>query len=128
MKKVIVDTNILLRFLVKDKSLLQVEAVKILTRAETGKYVILLNELIIAECIWVMISHYHLDKKLVIEQVKSLIIKDEFEVRDKDIISHALDTFSKTNLSWVDCYLLNQSKILGMKLVTFDDKLDRLCK
>jgi len=128
MKKVIIDTNILLRFLIKDKSTLQTEAVKIFSQAEKGTFIILLNELIIAECIWVMLSHYQMNKKKVIEQIKELIIKDEFEIRDKTIIDSALDTFSQSTLSWIDCYLLSQSKLLGLKLFTFDQKLARLCK
>ncbi len=128
MKKVIIDSNILLRFLIDENSHLQVEATKILNRAENGKLIIILNEIVIAECIWVMMSFYKLDKLTVFDKIKNLIIKDCFEIINRDLIYSSLKLFSQVNLSWVDCYLCCQSKVLDLKLITFDEKLVKLCK
>ena len=128
MKKVIVDTNVLLRFLVNEKSILEQESTKILNHAEKGKLIIKLNELVIAECIWVMMSHYKYDKQKVVKNIKELIVKEFFEIDNREIVYKALLLFGQVNLSWVDCYLYCQSKKLGLTLVTFDEKLVKLCK
>lgn len=128
MKKIIIDSNVLLRFLINENSHLQIEATKILTKAENGKLIIILNEIVIAECIWVMMSHYKMDKSTVFEKIKSLIIKDCFEMVNRDLIYNSLKLFRQVNLSWIDCYLCCQSKSLDVKLITFDEKLIKLCK
>ena len=128
MKKIIVDSNVLLRFLIDEDSLLQSESLKILNRAENGKLLIILNEIVIAECIWVMMSVYKLDKLSVFGKIKNLIIKDCFEIINRDLIYNSLKLFSQVNLSWIDCYLCCQSKLLDIKLATFDEKLVKLCK
>lgn len=128
MKKVILDTNILLRLFTIDSDGLQKESRKILDKVDKGKISILLNELVIAECIWVLLSVYKLTKLEVVDAIKNIIFRNGFEIRDKDIISESFNIFVKNNLSWVDCYLYCQSKKLGLALVTFDEKLIKLCK
>jgi len=128
MKQVIIDTNILLRLFTGETGLLQDEARKILNKIDNGKISALVNELVIAECIWVLLSVYKKTKPEVVEAIENIILRDGYEIRDKDIISESLNIFVKNNISWVDSYLYCQSKKLNLKLVTFDAKLVKLCK
>ncbi|PJE67090.1 hypothetical protein COU93_00645 [Candidatus Shapirobacteria bacterium CG10_big_fil_rev_8_21_14_0_10_36_6] len=128
MKQVIIDTNILLRLFTGETGLLQDEARKILDKIDNGKISALVNELVIAECIWVLLSVYKKTKPEVVEAIENIILRDGYEIRDKDIISESLNIFVKNNISWVDSYLYCQSKKLNLKLVTFDEKLVKLCK
>ena len=128
MKKVIIDTNILLRLIIDEPSQLQLEARKIVDRIEKGKAIAIINELVIAECIWVLSSIYKRQKQEIVSIVGDTVLRDNFEVRDKDIIAEAFDIFVNNNISWVDSYLYCQSKKLGLNLVTFDEKLIKLCK
>jgi len=128
MKQVIIDTNILLRLFTGETGLLQDEARKILDKIDNGKISALVNELVIAECIWVLLSVYKKTKPEVVEAIANIILRDGYEIRDKDIISESLNIFVKNNISWVDSYLYCQSKKLNLKLVTFDAKLVKLCK
>jgi len=128
MKQVIIDTNILLRLFTGETGLLQDEARKILDKIDNGKISALVNELVIAECIWVLLSVYKKTKPEVVEAIENIILRDGYEIRDKDIISESLNIFVKNNISWVDSYLYCQSKKLNLKLATFDEKLVKLCK
>ena len=128
MKKVIIDTNILLRLIIDEPSQLQLEARKIVDRIEKGKAIAIINELVIAECIWVLSSIYKRQKQEIVSIVGDTVLRDNFEVRDKDIIAEAFDIFVNNNISWVDSYLYCQSKKLGLNLVTFDENLIKLCK
>lgn len=128
MKKIILDTNILLRLFTVGDNSLQKESRKILNKVDQGKIIVLINELVIAECIWVLLSIYKKSKAEVIDAIKNVIFRNGFEVRDKDIISQSFSIFVNNNISWVDSYLYCQSKKLGLKLVTFDEKLVKLCK
>ena len=126
MKEIIVDTNVLLRFLVDDKSVLGKKADEFIKKAQKGKYVIKLNELIIAECLWVLISHYKYSKEKAVKALRSLILHEEFKIRDKMLINESMNFFLENNISWVDSYLYCQAKGTGLELVTFDEKLARL--
>ncbi|PJC80984.1 hypothetical protein CO009_00725, partial [Candidatus Shapirobacteria bacterium CG_4_8_14_3_um_filter_35_11] len=113
MKQVIIDTNILLRLFTGETGLLQDEARKILDKIDNGKISALVNELVIAECIWVLLSVYKKTKPEVVEAIENIILRDGYEIRDKDIISESLNIFVKNNISWVDSYLYCQSKKLN---------------
>ena len=128
MKEIIVDTNVLLRFLIKDSSSLGIKAEIFFKKAHSGNYVIKLNELIIAECLWVLISHYKYPKVDAVNALKSLILHEEFKIRDKILINESLNFFLENNLSFVDSYLYCQSQSTGLNLITFDEKLARLNK
>lgn len=128
MKEIIVDTNVLLRFLIKDTSSLGVKAEKFFEKAHRGNYVIKLNELIIAESLWVLISHYKYSKANAVNALRSLILHEEFKIRDKILISESLNFFLENNISFVDSYLYCQSQNTGLDLITFDEKLARLGK
>lgn len=125
-KEVIVDTNVLLRFLIKDDSILGTKASEFFNNASKGKFVIKLNELIVAECLWVLISHYKYSKEQAISSLRQLILREEFKIRDKVLINESLVFYLENNISWVDSYLYCQSKSSGLKLFTFDEKLAKI--
>ena len=127
-KQIIVDTNVFLRLLSVEKSPLKPEAKKILLQAQQGKYTILMNELVVGECLWVLSSYYHLSKVTVVDMLKKLILRESIEIKNKHVVLNSLDMFQSCNLSWVDCFLYCQSEFLNLNLITFDDKLARLCK
>jgi predicted nucleic-acid-binding protein len=128
MKKVIFDTNILLRLFTEGVGPLQKKAADLIEKVEVGEITAIINELTIGECIWVLTSVYKKSKNEVIEAVKDLLMREGFEIRDKDLINQSLMVYSENNISWIDSYLYSLSKKTGIELVTFDDKLAKLCK
>lgn len=124
--EVIVDTNVLLRFLVKDNSVLGTKAEEFFKNAAKGKFAIKLNELIVAECLWVLISHYKYSKEQAVGALRQLILREEFKIRDKVLINESLVFYLENNISWVDSYLYCQSKSNGLELITFDEKLAKM--
>lgn len=128
MKEIIVDTNVLLRYLVDDTSILGKKANDFINNAQKHKYIIKLNELIVAECLWVLISHYKYSKENAVTALRSLILHEEFKIKDKILINESLNFFLENNISFVDSYLYCQSQNTGLDLITFDEKLARLKK
>lgn len=127
-KKVIVDTNVLLRVILDEPSDNFVKAKKIIDGIERGRLLAIVSELVIAECIWVLMSVYKKTKSEILPIITELILRDNFEIRDKDVIAQSMEVFEQHNISWIDSYLYCLSKNTNTELITFDVKLNKLCK
>jgi predicted nucleic acid-binding protein len=128
MKKVIFDTNILLRLFTEGVGPLKKKATDLIEKVDAGEIIAVINELTISECIWVLTSVYKKSKGEVVEAMKDLLMREGFEIRDKDLINQSLMVYGENNISWIDSYLFSLSKKTGIELVTFDEKLVKLCK
>jgi len=58
MKRLILDTNLLVRFLVQDDAKQAVAATKLINDGQSGVYELLLDRMVLADLVYVLISHY----------------------------------------------------------------------
>lgn len=123
---IFIDTNILIRFLRADHPQLSRHAKEIFEKAETGKIKIYLDELIVAETVWLLSSFYKLKKEEIARRMQDLISQDWIINPRKKIILEALSLFSKAALAYIDCWIIMASRDLKLKLKTFDKKLKKL--
>lgn len=119
MPKGLLDTNLIIRFLVNDdpKKVAQVE--KLLKNPSNTN---ILLDTVIAEIVWVLNSYYSLSKKDIIEKVEALIHVDTVECNSV-LISKSLSLWKENNISFIDAYLLAVSKIGNIPLYSYDKKL-----
>lgn len=122
---VIIDTNVVLRLVFADDSKLSAQAKEIFDQAEAGEIRIYLDEVVIAETIWVLSSFYRQQKQDIIARLKDLISQRWIVNPRKKLVSAALDLFSETNLSYIDAWILSVSRQRKIELKTFDQKLGR---
>ena len=121
-----IDTNVLLRFLLEDNPVLYDQAKKIFEKAGDDLTKVYLDEVILAEAIWVLLSVYKLEKQMICQTMtKFLTVKWLVNPRKKLMIA-ALALFSKTKLHYPDCWLYVVANDLGHKIETFDLDLMRL--
>lgn len=127
-KLVCIDTNILIRFLRADHPQLSLKAKEIFLQAQAGKIKIYLDELVVAESIWLLSSFYKLDRKEISLKLQELILQKWIVNPRKKLILKTLETFAKTHFDYVDCWLWVVNQSVGAKLETFDKKLDKFAK
>lgn len=121
-----IDTNVLLRFLLEDNPVLYNQAKKIFKKAESGLAKVYLDEVILAETIWVLLSVYKLEKQVICQTMtKFLTVKWLVNPR-KELMIAALALFSKTKLHYPDCWLYVVANDLDHRIETFDLDLMRL--
>lgn len=111
----LIDTNVILRYLLNDIPEQTDKAAEIITG---GAFT--LNE-IIAEVVYVLVKLYNVPRKEIKDIISPLF--DEIYIDEKDIIISALEKFSKSKFDFVDCVLLARKSILGENIFTFDKKL-----
>lgn len=128
MKKPIVtiDTNVLLRFLRNDHPALSLMAKKIFDRAYNDDINIYLDEVILAETVWVLSSHYKTPKHLIVDKLLEQLYFDWIINPRKKLMIKALGLFGKTNLSYIDCWIFTVNQSLGTSLETLDNNLKKL--
>ncbi|KKR85952.1 MAG: PilT protein domain protein [Candidatus Woesebacteria bacterium GW2011_GWB1_41_10] len=79
----IIDTNIILRYLVKDDESLYDEAKNIFKKAEDGKRKLLVKVVVIAECCYVLESFYKKTRDEVAESMEVLLSQKWLKVEDR---------------------------------------------
>lgn len=127
-KTLCLDTNIWVRYLVDTSSSQSLEARKLFQQAEQGKHKIYLDEVIIAELIWVLTSYYNYTKKQIDEALSDLLLNDFFVNPRKNIIIRTLSHYFNSNLSYVDCWFIESATDLKYQMKTFDKKLIKSVK
>ncbi|WP_027339020.1 PIN domain-containing protein [Halonatronum saccharophilum] len=116
----IVDANVILRYLLNDVEELSNQAAKIIDNNE----VYILNE-VLAEVVYVLQGVYNLDKEEVTQVLIEFSQLTTVSLEDKEIVTQALDKYSKIKLDFIDCLLFAYSKVRGDEIYTFDKKLNR---
>lgn len=122
---VIVDTNVILRLILADDPKLSLQSKEIFDLAESGKTRIYIDEVIVAEIVWVLSSFYRQPKQDIVRHLKDMISQKWIVNPKKKLILAALDLFSETNLSYIDAWILSVSKRRKIELKTFDKKLGK---
>ncbi|MEK7565929.1 MAG: PIN domain-containing protein [Patescibacteria group bacterium] len=119
-KVVVVDANLIIRFFQRDVESLYLKAEEIFTQGQNGEVNIYIDEIIVAEVIWVSQSFYKLSRKKIAESLRELLYQDWVVNPRKEWIIEALELFNQTNLSFADCWISVVGKKLSAKLETFD--------
>lgn len=104
MKPTFIDTNIFLRFLVKEDEGSYKASAALLTAIGEGKALGFTSVLVIAEIVWVLHSFYKFPRDKIANAIQSLLELPNLEVEQDSIIHGALDYFLQTKAGFIDCY------------------------
>ncbi|MEK7592132.1 MAG: PIN domain-containing protein [Patescibacteria group bacterium] len=124
----IIDANIIIRFLLRDDPILSKRAKSLFTDAEDGKFFCYLDEVTVAEVIWVLTSVYKTNRDTVAHMIEALLVHDWVVNSRKNTIFRALSFYRMSTLNYVDCWLLAVSEEKHITLETFDMKLAKSMK
>jgi len=126
-KKVFIDTNILLRYLTKDDPVQYPRCRQFFKKAQDGEILLVTSSLVIAELIWTLASHYRVPKENIIEKISIIIGSDAVQIPDKDLIAEALLLFGRKNVDYIDAYNSVLMRQLDLKeIYTYDKDFDKL--
>lgn len=122
-KKVVIDTNLLVRYLINDDQK-KAEAVdNLLDKAAKGEVRIVIPSVVIAELVWVLESFYHLKADAILELVEAIINTSGLDVADKSTVISALRLYRSKNIDFIDAWIIEFAKERGVKTIyTFDKK------
>jgi predicted nucleic-acid-binding protein len=120
MNKLLVDTNVLIRLIVKDNfSKLEI-LTKLIKKVENSELTLVIPTIVIAECCWLLKSFYNLDKQQISEYIIGILESDNVEL-EETIVMEALSIFSEKNVDFADALLSLKTKN-SFPLLTWDKK------
>ena len=102
---IIVDTNIILRYLLNDDEELNEKATEIIDNND-----ILIPTEVIVEASYVLKKVYNVEKEKIFEVIQQLIKMDGVNFQNKETIELAFKTYAEKNLDIVDGILYAYSK------------------
>ncbi len=121
----LLDANIILRFLRRDDSVLFGRAKVLFTEAESGKFQYYVDEVTVAEVVWVLTSVYKTQRSDIAQKLEMLIAQDWVLNARKNTMLRAFMFHRMSSLNYVDCWLLAVSEEKHIPLETFDVKLKK---
>lgn len=121
-----IDTNILLRFLLKDVPKQAEAARQKFQEAKQTKTQLFVPQIVIFEVVFALTRVYKFDKNEVVEAIKSLLAAEFLNIQDKEIFGSTLSLFVKRNISLADCFIVAFSNLHKAPLFTFDKGLAKL--
>ena len=120
MKRYLLDTNVLLRFLLDDEKKLSAQARSLFQQAESGTCLLILTDVALAEAVWVLTSFYKVDSQVVAETLANVLGKPGIHCDNADILLDALKRFRDTKCDFFDCYLAALAAESGDGVASFD--------
>ena len=111
------DTNVVLRFLIRDHEKYFQAAKELFTKAEKGELALLIHPLTIAELVWTLDSFYEYEKKEIVNTLLGFIDAEGIEVPEKEIIRKALVDYADKNVDYLDSYLAAYAGQIGPRTI-----------
>lgn len=120
---VFIDTNVFLRFFVKDVEPMYAKARALFEKAEAGKIKLETSELVMAEIVWVLESFYGFTRKEVTDVLTILLASRNLKIANHARISGAVHLYSSGNMDFIDAYNIAYLKSKEYtRVATFDSK------
>ena len=122
-----IDTNILVRFLVRDDETQFEKARRLIRREVAAGRRVFVSQLVLLETEWVLRSRYGLQKPGIIGAVSGLLDANDVQFEDEPAIEEALFVWKDRSVGFADCLIGARNKRLGCSATaTFDVKASKL--
>ncbi len=123
MKSSIVDTNVILRYLLGDNPEQQAQARKWFKQAEENRRELLVTPIVIAEVSFILESFYKKNREEIADVLLVLVSQKWLQVEERTILI-GLWRWYKQGFHFVDSYLLSWKKEHAGKVLTFDTEME----
>jgi predicted nucleic acid-binding protein len=118
----LLDTNIVIRHLTGDPPAMARRATKFLASAKE----LILLDLVVAECVYVLESFYEVPRSQVAELMRAALAMPTI-LADSDLLLRALELYELERLDFADAYLVASAELTGVGAVaSFDKAIDRV--
>ena len=120
------DTNVILRYLLKDQIDQYKKAEILFNNARNGSTKIIILESVIVECLYILTKYYKVPRKEAAQKLSDLLHYRGIQNSDSLDLINALEIYAEKNIDPVDCILFVKTKSISGKLITFDKQLKKL--
>lgn len=123
MYKAIIDTNVLLRLLIRDDEIKRKACERLLEKARKKELYLYVLPVVVMEIVWVLEKYYKLDRKTVREMTEAVINTPELNVAIEDVFRKALKLYEEKNVKFADAVIGYWGMDQGFsKVYTYDER------
>jgi predicted nucleic acid-binding protein len=120
MPQYLLDTNVVVRFLMGEPREQANASARLVARSDRGEVSLLLPAAVFAECVFVLESYYGRSKKAIAQSLMTFIQGPGIEVPEMKLLIDALKRYAEKNLSFIDAYLAAASADRNIPVASFD--------
>ena len=122
-----IDTNVLVRFLLRDDEAQFQKANKLIQWEVTAGRGVLVSQLVLLETEWVLRSRYGFSKIQLLEVIASLLDTRDIQLEDEQSVEEAIYQWKEANADFADCLIAARHRRLGCSATaTFDARAGKL--
>ena len=121
----LLDANVLVRFLVQDDPRQSAAATALLEKAEHREVVLMLEAMVVAEVVCVLLGRYGRSRGEVSSVLLSIIQNVGVETLERDVVTDALQRFAAVKVDFSDAWLAARAAQLGHAVASFDRDFDK---
>lgn len=120
---IFVDTNVFLRFFVRDVESFYQKAKELFEKAENGEEKLETSDLVIAEIVWVLESYYNFSRSEITEVIDTILETKNIRVANHARIKEAIVLYASDRMDFIDAYNITYMKSKDyQRVATFDIK------
>ncbi len=120
------DTNVVLRYLLRDDSVQYAKAEAFFENVRVGKEKAVIMESVLVECVYILMKFYKVPKRETANVLTMFMQYKGIANTDRKTLVEALRIFAEQNLDIVDCILVARAKQGKGRLFSFDKALNKL--
>lgn len=124
-KVYLVDTNVILRYLLGDHPKFSPKAEAFMLDVSQGRKKAEIPDIVIVECIYVMEKYYEIPKNEIVDKLSRILNFSGIVNPDRPEILNALLKYEKSNIDIVDCILAAHSSPEKV-VISFDKDMKKL--
>jgi len=124
-KRRLVDTNLIVRYLVQDHEKHAKVAGRLLDACDRGELVIVVLPTVLAECVFVLESFYEHPRANIASALSHLISSAGVEISEVAIHLDAMDRYRRAKVHFVDCLIAATAVAERTPVASFDQDFRR---
>lgn len=105
MFKAFVDTNVLIRLIVKDDDLKRKACERLLEKAKHKEVLLYVLSVAVLEIVWVLEKYYKLDRKTIREFMEAVLNTPELKCEMENTFRNALRLYEEKNIKFADAVM-----------------------
>jgi len=123
----LIDTNVIIRFLVGDHDEHLKKAKEIFEDIQKAKQEVIILDSVLMEVFFVLTKFYKLPKTEVVDDLKAILALEGVVNSDKVVLMEALSLVDHKNIDFVDALICAKSKLQGFGKISFDRDVFKKC-
>lgn len=118
-----IDTNVVLRYLLRDNEKQFVSAKNLFLRHEKGTSQVECLSQVIVEVVHVLLSFYKISRKEISLLVGGFVKSAPIEIENRNSLNWIISKYGETKLGFIDLLLIEKTKSGQGEVFSFDKKL-----